>query len=33
MYGQEPGLRQQMGLDPGLMEYVGRANTAAKGED
>jgi DNA-binding transcriptional MerR regulator len=33
MYGQEPGLRQQMGLDPSLMEYVGQANAAANGED
>lgn len=33
MYGQEPVLRQQMGLDPSLMEYLSQANAAAKGED
>ena len=30
MYGQEPKLRQQMGMDPGLMEYLGKANAVAK---
>jgi DNA-binding transcriptional MerR regulator len=30
MYGQEPQMRQQSGLDPELMEYVARANAAAR---
>lgn len=30
MYPQEPELPQQMGMDPDLMEYVGRASAAAK---
>lgn len=32
MYGQEPRLRQQTGMDPSLMEFVARANAAAKGD-
>lgn len=33
MYGQEPRLRQRTGMDPTLMEFVARANAAAKGDD
>lgn len=33
MYGQEPEMRQQMGMDPSLMTYVGRANAATKKKD
>ena len=29
MYGQEPQLREQTGMDPGLMEFVARANAAS----
>jgi len=30
MYGQEPQLRQQTGMDPSLMEFVAKANAAGK---
>lgn len=30
MYGQEPQMRQQTGLDPSLIEFVARANAAAQ---
>jgi hypothetical protein len=32
MYGQEPQLRQQTGMDPSLMEFVAGANAAGKGD-
>ncbi len=32
MYGQEPQLRQQTGMDPSLMEFVAKANAAGKSE-
>jgi len=32
MYGQESDLRQQVGLEPNLMEYLGRAQAAIKKE-
>lgn len=33
MYGQEPQMREQSGLDPALMEFVARANAAANPEE
>jgi DNA-binding transcriptional MerR regulator len=32
MYGQEPQMREQTGMDPSLMEFVARANAAALDE-
>ena len=32
MYGQEPQLREQTGMDPSLMQFVAKANAAAKDE-
>jgi len=32
MYGQEPQLREQTGMDPSLMQFVAKANAVAKDE-